>query len=693
MVLILLFNTLASFLNSGVGQLTPPVEGNSWSYFTSVPVGNGTSVSPYRVTKPEELAWFCQNGNNARVELEANIDLGAHRWLGIPNNRISNFNGNGFTISNLTGSQGLFSNSGYATISNLTLSNVYINSTSSYVGAVAGQDSFSTISNVTISSGFLYGVEGIGGIIGKCAGVVQNCINNADIYGNTKIGGIIGLATQTSPNNCINTGHISGNSYVGGIVGCVDPIREVILQDNYSECTVIGNSKIGGICGGVEGIDSTGGHLKIITSGFKGNIVVTGTAPSQIGSIIGTNMLGYSSGVIINSFGIADIDIHNLTSDDCVNKLGSDGNSFISSYSFSRVITTKQVKEYRRYRVSTNEEKPFGEWAYHKNINGSFPFPKSFFAVGQFLDNDVLPYLLENDFTPLSLDIIKIGEERYVELGEYPQTYVGDTLNEALKDWFVSESPKSVGSYINGVGSDNVVHYVYLDGSTKYVRVASAATYNKYGYQFQGVENTIKNGSEYWFKIEPIMWQILNYDEVKLGGNAVLLSRQGLTSNIPWNNTNGNEWATSDIHTWLNDSFYNQAFANCKENIFTTTVQNNNSTSNEDGVGQETYDYVWLLSNSEITNKYSFLNEPTNLLISPTDYALVNACYLYKNSLYPTDFRPDGGTCSWWLRSAGATNVETGQVTAQFVNADTVLKSNPVFDKHTSIRPSVTIII
>ena len=76
-LVLLLVNTLGVLLGTGVGQIAPPST-DVWSNYTLAPTGSGTSESPYKVTKAEELAWFLNNGSSSYVTVENDIDLGAH---------------------------------------------------------------------------------------------------------------------------------------------------------------------------------------------------------------------------------------------------------------------------------------------------------------------------------------------------------------------------------------------------------------------------------------------------------------------------------------------------------------------------------------------------------------------------------------------------------------------------------------
>jgi hypothetical protein len=162
------------------------------------------------------------------IELSNDIDLTENNWTPIgtfSNVFKGNFNGEGFEIKNMqinmtnSGSSiiaaGLF---GVAYITNLLISNVGIDSSSSITVSITGSGGCSA-----------------GGIVGKAEfGKIQNCNSNANITVTSStnaslyIGGIAGILSECAIiENCYNTGNVSANAgnetnaniYVAGIAG------------------------------------------------------------------------------------------------------------------------------------------------------------------------------------------------------------------------------------------------------------------------------------------------------------------------------------------------------------------------------------------------------------------------------------------------------------------------------------------
>ena len=119
------------------------------------------------------------------------------------------FDGDGFTISNLTINSpassylGLFGvNSG--TIENLTLENVDITGNEN-IGGLVGSNNEGTIENVSVENVTITGTDNVGGVVGSNSGTIENVsVENVTITGSNNIGGFIGSD---------NGGNYSGNTY------------------------------------------------------------------------------------------------------------------------------------------------------------------------------------------------------------------------------------------------------------------------------------------------------------------------------------------------------------------------------------------------------------------------------------------------------------------------------------------------
>ena len=289
-------------------------------------------------------------------------------------------------------------------------------------------------------------------------------------------------------------------------------------------------------------------------------------------------------------------------------------------------------------------------------------------------DNEIYD---ENQSISISEDTIQVGGTysgtastlylHYIEFGSYPQTYVGDSMNETLETWYESNSPANLKTYTTrentSYNSGVYTSHMYTDGEI----YARGYSYRSSTHTYSTGDSVPADGTVVWFKVEPIRWLVLNYDEYIEGTDTELelLSELVLTGRIYFNpsSSDGNSWETSYIREWVNGTFYNSAFAaDEQEMIATSTVLNNvtgnYSSSTSDGTGPTTYDKIYLRSYYEMSSGLfstgTSVQNYARRLCSPTDFALSNYANMDVNTRYTTANRPNGGTSEYWTRSAGA---------------------------------------
>ena len=150
----------------------------------------------------------------------------------------------------------------------------------------------------------------------------------------------------------------------------------------------------------------------------------------------------------------------------------------------------------------------------------------------------------------------------------------------------------------------------------------------KFGYYEQ--DNNASNGKE------EIEWTVLAVD----GNKMLVISKFGLDSQ-PFNSTNtATTWETCSLRTWLNDTFYNEAFDPALQNmILSSTVTADKNPSHMASPGNNTTDKIFLLSIAEV-NKY--FSSDSARQCQGTTYCNSQGAYKASN-----------GNCWWWLRSPG----------------------------------------
>lgn len=229
---------------------------------TSIILGSGTSDNPYLVYTANQLAKMTSKLNYC-YSLVRNVDFsGVSSWQPVGSDEdhafSGEFNGNGFTISNLninkesSNNVGFFGcNAGYVYDLNVDGSITG----NQCVGAIAGMN-FGTIENC-ISTADVTGNEAVGGIAGyDNYGNVTDCSNEGSVHSDgAYAGGIVGQIDYAAEiEGCNNTGIVyAADGYAGGIIGCignVDLVSDILVRNCVNEATINGEvSYVGGIVG------------------------------------------------------------------------------------------------------------------------------------------------------------------------------------------------------------------------------------------------------------------------------------------------------------------------------------------------------------------------------------------------------------------------------------------------------------
>ena len=93
----------------------------------------------------------------------------------------------------------------------------------------------------------------------------------------------------------------------------------------------------------------------------------------------------------------------------------------------------------------------------------------------------------------------------YFEHGEYPQSYVGTTMNNTLN----SASPSKSSEIRYNDGTTNKIIEVYTYNSKRYARLQATSTQTLK--MSDGTSYTFTSGQYYWFEVEPIRWRVSDY--------------------------------------------------------------------------------------------------------------------------------------------------------------------------------------
>lgn len=225
--------------------------------------------------------------------------------------------------------------------------------------------------------------------------------------------------------------------------------------------------------------------------------------------------------------------------------------------------------------------------------------------------------------------VFEIDSKQYMYFGTYPQSVVSDTnvINELTK--------------ITTTNSRGYYEYNGCEYARKQVNAYSSS------YTYSNGSNVVNYRTEY-FKVEPILWRVLKSD---VSGNYTLLADQAINSHRYDGDLNN--YAESDIRSWINSEFFNSAFKSAEKGaILTTNVDNSPSTTNSNSNSyacENTDDKVFLLSYKDYINPdYGFSSSYSSYdsarYCKPTDYAIANYCYMYTGGSYDRN-------CYYWTRS------------------------------------------
>ena len=225
----------------------------------------------YEISTAEELAYIAKTGgdwlgynyilanditlNSVELTYDANGNLtvnasALNQWTPIDGlNGI--FNGNGFSVSG-----------------------VYINSNSDYVGLFGEFGEEGEIKNLTVKNSYIKGKNKVGGICGYTKANVTNCFFDGAVLGNGYVAGIVGYSVWNSISNCENSGNVWGaGTYVSGIVSGDTSFGPNSISNCYNKGNVI----------------STGNYTAGITAATDANSFSNCT---NAGNIVGVNYVG-----------------------------------------------------------------------------------------------------------------------------------------------------------------------------------------------------------------------------------------------------------------------------------------------------------------------------------------------------------------------------------------------------------------
>ena len=299
--------------------------------------------------------------------------------------------------------------------------------------------------------------------------------------------------------------------------------------------------------------------------------------------------------------------------------------------------------------------------------------------------------------------------------GSYPQTKVSDDSIMTNLNNLAGTLPTSTNTYLwTDYGyyiEESISSYMYYididedsDGDYDYRGVYFISYRPNYTIFSSSVddcyqdENGYSTNTVYWFKYEPIKWNILKTENNKALITSDLIldsqdyyytssSRSGATDyqgNSTTDNVYANNYMYSHIRSWLNTTFYDTAFSTLEKQIIETTIVDNSASTTSDSSNSyacsNTNDYIFLLSYSEATTYYS---SSTLRVAQGSDYAKSQGLCVSTSS-------NTIGNSYYWLRSPDYFY----KYGANFVFDDgdiCYLSSGLVYYTYTGVRPACCI--
>lgn len=218
----------------------------------------------------------------------------------------------------------------------------------------------------------------------------------------------------------------------------------------------------------------------------------------------------------------------------------------------------------------------------------------------------------------------------YLLFGSYPQTIAaqGVTINTGSMD-----------GYGNFTGSDGCFY-----------RRVKAAPYA--GYSFSDY-TVIREGTNYYFKLEPLRWQI-----VSTSNGSTLLVSEKIIAATAFGNNNG--YSGSNLRNWMNNLYNSNGNSN---GVFSAEQRELIAATNVNGITER----IFALSDSEYTSAVTGKK-------ATTDYALAVGAAMENRVGY------------WWLRTAHST---AGN--AKVVNPNGIVSFSLVDSGSIGVAPALNI--
>ena len=255
---------------------------------------DSASVSITQITDWNDLDNVRNDLDNDYV-LAADLDKNSAGYSSIASGSANGGSGFAPLGDDTTSFTGSFDGNGY-TISNLTISRP----STDYVGLFGYTGSGATVSNVTLADADVVGNNWVGALVGNHTGSdIRNVSAGGTITGRDYVGGAVGQIRNANVADSSASGQVTGTAeFVGGLVGRLETGGSI--QQSHATSTVVANGT-GNTQNHVDQIGGLVGHFSgdaITNSSAAGNVTATSSKVNEIGGLAG---LYDGSGDITNS--------------------------------------------------------------------------------------------------------------------------------------------------------------------------------------------------------------------------------------------------------------------------------------------------------------------------------------------------------------------------------------------------------
>lgn len=201
--------------------------------FTGTFDGNGYTISNLTIDRPAEdyiglFGWIDSNGTVTNTSLEA-VDVTGNNAIGPLSGKIDN------SVVNRSSATGT------------------VTSTGEWVGGLVGRNWEGTVSQ-SYAAVDVSGSDDVGGLVGKNHGAVTNSYATGNVSGDVGTGGLVGTQDGGTVDQSYATGNVSGETDTGGLVG----FNSGTIADAYWDVNTTGQ-------------DTSAGGTGLTTSQLKAN--------------------------------------------------------------------------------------------------------------------------------------------------------------------------------------------------------------------------------------------------------------------------------------------------------------------------------------------------------------------------------------------------------------------------------------